>query len=331
MNKSYKLDKFIFHPEIDQIKITKLFQIINKLDIYELQQYSLTHQIYLNVSNSEGECLIHEVIKLNSKIATQEAMINVIMYLYRNNVNPDKPDKYNKTPLHLACFYQYSKVIEYLLSINANPNYQDNFGQTPFHYIMLNNIRLCENNNKNNNVSKSSNCNLLNINLLDIKHKLLNFLSSNHDDIIQINIIKLTMTKMLNYDTTIIKKILTDYEEIADKIDKDSNNFNTLFNQSITHIDNFLNTKFQSFNLVNFFKLHNKTDNFYSWSPINNESFNLIINGDEKKYFKSSIDNEKFLVISDNSLSIKLAIFGCRFAKASKLSLTTLVSSIIVL
>ena len=292
MNKSYKLDKFIFHPEIDQIKITKLFQIINKLDIYELQQYSLTHQIYLNVSNSEGECLIHEVIKLNSKIATQEAMINVIMYLYRNNVNPDKPDKYNKTPLHLACFYQYSKVIEYLLSINANPNYQDNFGQTPFHYIMLNNIRLCENNNKNNNVSNSSNCNLLNINLLDIKHKLLNFLSSNHDDIIQINIIKLTMTKMLNYDTTIIKKILTDYEEIADKIDKDSNNFNTLFNQSITHIDNFLNTKFQSFNLVNFFKLHNKTDNFYSWSPINNESFNLIINGDEKKYFKSSIDNE---------------------------------------
>ena len=150
MNKTFKTEKYIYRPEIDQMKVVTLFELVSKLNIYELQQYSLVNQIYLNVTNIEGECLIHEVIKINDKMATQEAKINVITYLYHNNVNPDKPDKYNKTPLHLACLNKNDKIIEYLLSINTNPNYQDNFGQTPFHYLMLNNIKLVSNKKKNN-------------------------------------------------------------------------------------------------------------------------------------------------------------------------------------
>ena len=322
MNKSYKLDKFIFHPELDQVKITKLFQIISKLDIYELQQYSLINQIYLNVTNNDGECLIHEVIKINNKIATQEAMINVITYLYRNNVNPDKPDKYNKTPLHLACFYQYTKVIEYLLSINANPNYQDNFGQTPFHYIMLSNIKLYKSIDNNNDSSNSSNLSnsSVNIDLLKIKNDLIKIVEINPFD--ANNSIKLTINEMLNEDILIKNKIINEYEEIFNKIDKDAdtNNFTTLFNQSIAYIDKNLNTKFKNFNLSDKFKFHKKSDNFYAWSPINNDDFNLIIDGDDINYFKNSINtsltslkklNNEYEIIDDKKFSeIKLMIIN---------------------
>ena len=87
-------NKYIYHPEIDKTKITKLFDIVSQLNIYELKQYSLINQIYLNVTNSDGESLIHEVIKINNKEATQEAKLNMLIYLYNNNVNPDIPDKY---------------------------------------------------------------------------------------------------------------------------------------------------------------------------------------------------------------------------------------------
>merc|ERR1712196_500319 len=62
--------------------------------------------------------------------------LNIIKFLYNNNVSPDSPNKENITPLHLACYYQFSNVITFLIEVGAEINFKDSLGNTPFHYYL---------------------------------------------------------------------------------------------------------------------------------------------------------------------------------------------------
>ena len=133
-----KFDKpYRTQPIYDNKKIIDLFNRVSKLDTYELLQYSLINHISLDVLNDNGDSLIHEIITIDNKKATEKIKLDIIKFLIQNNVNPDLPNKNNKTPLHIACFYQYKKIIEYLLTFNVDTNFQDNYGYTPLHYLFL--------------------------------------------------------------------------------------------------------------------------------------------------------------------------------------------------
>lgn len=141
-----RFDKpFRIIPTIDQKKSLELFNLVSKLDTHEILQFSLINQIPLDVTNSMGESLIHEVINIDSNKASEHAKLNVIKFLYLNNVDPDKPNKNNQTPLHIACISQLKLIVDYLLEIGVNVNYQDNLGNTPLHYLLTGKIKTIDN------------------------------------------------------------------------------------------------------------------------------------------------------------------------------------------
>jgi ankyrin repeat protein len=146
---SYNINKFQDkpfrkQPIYDQKKGIELFNIIKNLNTQELLIYSQTNQVSLDTFNEDGDNLIHYILNMDN--ISQNTKLNIIKFLVNNNVNPNKYNKYNTTPLHLACKYQLDTIIDYLLSINVNSNIQDNLGYTPFHYILIGENKIINNN-----------------------------------------------------------------------------------------------------------------------------------------------------------------------------------------
>jgi hypothetical protein len=129
---------------ISKEKVDSLFSIMNSMDTQQIKQFSMVNNIPLNVDDINGENLIHKAINIENTLKKEFHRLNIIKFLVQNSVNPDKPNKENQTPLHLACKYQYSEIVEYLISLGVNVNYQDNYGATPFHYALQGQIKLLE-------------------------------------------------------------------------------------------------------------------------------------------------------------------------------------------
>lgn len=141
INKPYNTTMYV-----DQRKQIDLFSMVLNLDTTELLEYSLANKVSLNISNGNDDNLIHVIIKLDPLKASEHIKLNIIKFLIDNDVNPDKQNKNNQTPLHLACEEQYPKIVGYLLDIGVEPNSQDNMGNTPFYYLLAGKIRPCEEN-----------------------------------------------------------------------------------------------------------------------------------------------------------------------------------------
>ena len=128
---------------IPKEKINELFSLINQMDTQILKQFSIINSVTLNVElETTGDNLIHKVILLDNSLKKEFHRLNMIKFLYQNGVNPDKPNRENQTPLHLACKNQYYSIVEYLISLNVDFNFRDNNGMTPFHYALLGKIEL---------------------------------------------------------------------------------------------------------------------------------------------------------------------------------------------
>jgi hypothetical protein len=129
---------------IPKEKIDTLFSLMNQMDTQEIKQFSMVHSVPLNVFDTNGENLIHKAINIENILKKEFHRLNIIKFLIQNDVNPDKPNKENQTPLHLACKMQYADIVKYLIETGVNVNYQDNYGSTPFHYALQGQIKLLE-------------------------------------------------------------------------------------------------------------------------------------------------------------------------------------------
>jgi len=128
---------------ISKEKSDELFSLINTMDTQQIKQFSMINSIMLNVESTvNGDNLIHRVISLNNGLKKEFHRLNMVKFLYQNGVNPDKPNKDNQTPLHLACKEQYFTIVDFLISIGVDLNYKDNIGFTPFHYALMGKIEL---------------------------------------------------------------------------------------------------------------------------------------------------------------------------------------------
>ena len=122
----------------DSRKLADLFSSINNMNSDELTHINLVHKIPLTVSDNNGNNLIHYVLNNEDPTKTEFHRLNIIKFLFNQNVNPDAPNSDNITPLHLACMKQYSDIIKYLIDvIGVNYNYQDNMGNTALHYLFV--------------------------------------------------------------------------------------------------------------------------------------------------------------------------------------------------
>ena len=130
---------------IPKEKIEELFSMINQMDSQQLKQYSIVNNITLNVEDPiSGDSLIHKVITSPNLLKKEFHRLNIVKFLVQNNVHPDKPNKENQTPIHLACKAQYSTIVNYLISLDVDLNFQDNYGFSCLHYALQGKIELYE-------------------------------------------------------------------------------------------------------------------------------------------------------------------------------------------
>lgn len=222
-------------------------------DISKLKNISLVKNLPVNVSNGDGENLIHIVIKnKNNNNKSQYQIINFIKYLVDNNTNPDQPNKNNKTPLHFSCLNQYNKITEYLLKIGCNPNFKDNLGMTPFHYLLVGKFK--EYKFKEPDVIKnySEDVNIIkNKNISEIKKILFNYIINKDTLKNYTTCLKNTLNNVsLSRENVIEIKNIKDYIDERNKIisdDKSENKINllkTLRAKIETNITNKINLNF---------------------------------------------------------------------------------------
>ena len=172
---------------IDSKKGFEIFNIASTLNGFELINYINQHNFPINYTNQDNDNLIHYILTLEN--STEIAKYDIIKLLIKNNVDIEHTNKYQQTPLHLACKLQYETVTKYLLILKANPNKQDIYGQTPTHYILKGNLITNDTTNKNkytNIINMPNNINVKKINniqktkYLRLKtHHIISFISLN--------------------------------------------------------------------------------------------------------------------------------------------------------
>ena len=64
---------------------------------------------------NNNNTLIHRVLLESDILKTEVQRLQMIKFLYNENVNPDGPNNNNLTPLHLACNKQYYTIIKFLI------------------------------------------------------------------------------------------------------------------------------------------------------------------------------------------------------------------------
>ena len=130
---------------IDSTKVADLFNLINNMNIYDIKQYIMIDYISLAVVDKDGNNLIHAVLlNTESETKTEQQRLNMIEYLYNENVNPNAMNSKNITPLHIACTKQYYTIVKFLLEKGVDANYKDNNGNTPFHSLLSGKIKIEE-------------------------------------------------------------------------------------------------------------------------------------------------------------------------------------------
>jgi len=148
---------------IDSKQITDLFNLVGNMNINEIKQYMIIEQIPYSIVDVNNNTLIHRVLLESDLTKSEIQRLQMIKFLYNENVNPDGPNNNNLTPLHIACSKQYHNIIKYLIQIGVNINYQDNFGNTPLHRLFSGSIKIEEKTTIGNLIPKPKKKDLLNI------------------------------------------------------------------------------------------------------------------------------------------------------------------------
>lgn len=286
-------------PTYDMKKAIELFNLASKLDTHELLQFSLINQIPLDVVNDNEECLIHEVISIDMRVATQHSKLNVIKFLVQNGVNPDKPNKYNKTPLHLACSMQLDLIVEYLLSIGVNPNFQDNTGYSAMHYHLTGHIKPLARDNEVIDFISTINPNKQNTmmadDIMEIKKLVWDLLDkrdiSNNIPIFET--INKTLDNVLTEDADIVKskgKLIDTIQTLSTKSDGDILPAITMeINLAKATIKNKINDLFNKFASLNNFVSYDTNDSL-SWAPSSMPTKTVIQNGNIRRLIKNDMN-----------------------------------------
>ena len=292
-------------PFLNNKKYIEMFDLASKLDTHELLQFSLINQIPFDIADDDGNTLIHIVCDVDSRKASQYSKLGVIKFLVNNGANPDKANKYNQTPLHLACQQQADVIVEYLLSIDVDPNYKDNMGLTPFHYALTGNIKPINSTGKImdfipppkrvDNEKKDI--------ILEIKRELNNLLNSPKivDNFPIFTTFENTIKNILEYDNYFINQRSLILNKITNLAENNKNpNYLSELNNTISiylfAIKKKIDKYFNGFPQLNNFNIHLTLPT--SWShPTNIKQYSIIENGNIRQMIKNDINDAKDIAI----------------------------------
>lgn len=311
-NKEFKSYKF--ESKIDPLLIQELFEQIEEMSTHKIKTFILMNNMPIGVTNDNGDTLIHKVLENDSLKKSELNRLNMIKYLFNNNVNPDSPNKDNITPLHIASKKQYNEIIKYLLDIGCNPNFQNNFGDTPFHYYLNGNIKLWKPSRVRPLVpieeKKKDDIEYIN-NLDELKNEIIKFIEEkNLED--QIKIDNFDPNNIENIDN--IKKLINKYVK-KNNINRLKEIINTIYRTISENIDDTTNLDFKDFKqnigndfLVNF--LDQNLINKYVDINIFENLFNNIKEQYKKFLIKKKVTEKLEEIFGEFEFTKLTEIFG---------------------
>ena len=135
---------FIPYRKVDQNLIEKLFTISQDGNYNEIKNFISNHNITFNVTNKNGETVIHSIIKNIHPSFEENQKYDVVKYFIDHGVSISNYDSNNVTPLHLAAKYQLVSIVKLLLENGADPTATDNQSMTPLHYAAQGYIVECK-------------------------------------------------------------------------------------------------------------------------------------------------------------------------------------------
>ena len=277
---------------IPKEKIDTLFSLMNQMDTQQIKQFYMVNNVPLNVNDINGENLIHKAINNENILKKEFHRLNIIKFLIQNDVNPDKPNKENQTPLHLACKMQYADIVKYLIETGVNVNYQDNYGATPFHYALQGQIKLLESDKEIKDFIPAEK--KVDINrketLLEIKKEIWELIKENDF----IKSIEKTIHSTV-FDDEIKKHSLELYKKISSKITEteEINYFKNIkeeFDIFKNKIKTIVEEKWSNFSESTDIIIHEKEKNSYDFSGNN---FSTLKNINIKEQIKDKIKENK--------------------------------------
>ena len=281
-------------PSYDLSRKPDMFSAVLSLDTHEILQCNLMYKIPFTITDENKNSLIHILLNNPSK-SSELAKLSVIKFLINNGVDPDKPNKYNQTALHLACNQQSEKIVEYLLSIRVDPNYKDNAGFTPFHHLLSGSINPIPSTEIIDFIPATNNINLAKIELIkDMKQKAYSLITP-LTNLPIFETIQNTIIAFINDDVE-IKKIIQDFTDaqlfdlqMANNIYTAEDNLESvkLFETKITQrIKNKLVVK-----PLEELTIHPKLLNSWTY-PDDTGEFALIKDGNIKNSIRTTIKNQ---------------------------------------
>ncbi len=98
----------------------------------------------LNFRNTEGETLIHAILKNPSSSLDESKILDIIQKLVHKNVSINAMNEYNQIPMHLASKSGYYDIIDYLITLKSDFNKIDNYGNGSIHYLIDNFVSDCK-------------------------------------------------------------------------------------------------------------------------------------------------------------------------------------------
>lgn len=317
---------------IPKEKSDELFSLINNMDTQQLKQYSVINAITLNVEDANsGDNLIHKVILSTNPLKKEFHRLNVIKFLVQNGVNPDKPNRENHTPLHLACREQYFTIVEYLVDLSVELNYVDNYGMSPFHYALQGKIELLkENNDTEGFIPKPKKINLeKNNKIIEIKKIIWTLIKENSF----LKLLTNTVKETIEGDISINKKKTDFLKKITDSaINTGTTDQNKFLKENIeifkNEIETFVKNKWNNFKAITELEIHEKdSETSYDiddpiFSPLKVNSVKKLIKNNSKECIadiKQICDTLKFEEIDvEEKMNDKIEDFYKRFYEKNR-------------
>jgi hypothetical protein len=133
----YETQNKSFIPENEQNGElrNKLFLYFTEGDFLKIKDFILSNHLIINTSDENDNNILHMIIQ--NETLTENQKIELIKLALSLGIDVSYSNRYNITPLHLACQIQSKKIIQLLLEKGAEINKTDSEGKSVVHYAVV--------------------------------------------------------------------------------------------------------------------------------------------------------------------------------------------------
>lgn len=244
-----RFDNYVLPPDRvpDEDLTQQLFLLVANGDFFEINKFLIENNMTVNGVDDDNNSILHHALA-NSNI-TKKEKTDLVNMLLNKGVPVSTFNKRNITPLHLACKAQLPEVVQRLTEMKADPNIKDSSGQTPLHYCVTPESVKC--NNPAEELERLIPNDRTSIELEDSK---LLAVTDQVGELVRANVqhmvthVKKVLTSVdVNYDSKMEESLLKVREQVqkkvAEGIDKDDMEFDSLIRTEVGNINGILRNK----------------------------------------------------------------------------------------